>query len=95
MNQQLAPMGSHNAFQSSNQNLGSTWVDSGKLNIDIDNLSLGGVRKQGGGKTPSMNQLAVSSPSPTSPLGFGHSVNPSLVMGMPQQSNQAMFNAFN
>lgn len=48
--------------------IGSTWTNSGSLNIDIDNLSISGFRGTSRSSTsaPSMNQLAVS--SPTSPM---------------------------
>lgn len=50
------------------QQIGSTWTNSGSLNIDIDNLSISGFRgtSRSGVSAPSMNQLAVS--SPTSPV---------------------------
>lgn len=44
--------------------LGATWSNSGSLNIDIDNLSLGG-NKNKSGVAPTMNQLAST---PTSPI---------------------------
>jgi len=50
--------------------IGSTWTNSGSLNIDIDNLSISGFQGTTRSNTsaPSMNQLAVSSPtSPTHP----------------------------
>ena len=48
--------------------IGSTWTNSGSLNIDIDNLSISGFRGTSRSSTtaPTMNQLAVS--SPTSPM---------------------------
>lgn len=49
--------------QSSAQQVGSTWTNSGKLNIDIDNLTISGFRNSSK-TTPSMNQLAGSSPVP-------------------------------
>ncbi|XP_069678983.1 clathrin interactor 1 isoform X3 [Periplaneta americana] len=54
--------------QQQKQQIGSTWTNSGSLNIDIDNLSKSGFRgsSKNNASAPSMNQLAVS--SPTSPL---------------------------
>nr|CAD7405718.1 unnamed protein product [Timema cristinae] len=53
---------------SSTIQVGSTWTNSGSLNIDIDNLSISGVR--GGSKSVGsglpMNQLPGN--TPTSPL---------------------------
>ncbi|XP_049848665.1 clathrin interactor 1-like isoform X2 [Schistocerca gregaria] len=49
--------------QSTAQQIGSTWSNSGKLNIDIDNLTISGFRNSSK-PTPTMNQLACSSPIP-------------------------------
>lgn len=71
-------------IMSSNQQekpqIGSTWTNSGSLNIDIDNLSISGFRGTSRSSTsaPSMNQLAVS--SPTSPIHPQLTVSRSPVM---------------
>jgi hypothetical protein len=71
-------------IMSSNQQqkpqIGSTWTNSGSLDIDIDNLSISGFRGTTRSNTsaPSMNQLAVS--SPTSPTHPQMTVNRSPVM---------------
>lgn len=69
--------------------VGSTWVNSGSLNIDIDNLSLGG-NKNKMGTAPTMNQLAST---PTSPINQPRviptvtSSAPPQPLGQPQQQS--------
>lgn len=48
--------------------LGPTWANSGSLNINIDDLSLGG--KPARGPLPSMNQLASTPTSPARAAQF-------------------------
>ncbi|KAJ9583606.1 hypothetical protein L9F63_022050, partial [Diploptera punctata] len=71
----LQPLSGHyqqptimSSSQQQKQQIGSTWTNSGSLNIDVDNLSISGFRgsSKSGGSAPSMNQLAVN--SPTSPV---------------------------
>ncbi|CAG9829298.1 unnamed protein product [Diabrotica balteata] len=87
-----------------NKNLpvGSTWKNSGNINIDLDNLL---TNKPKTGPSPSMNQLASNQTSPINqprPMnagmvspGFGTQLNFNNVQGFnqPQQNNQ-FFAAF-
>ncbi|XP_018576031.1 clathrin interactor 1 isoform X2 [Anoplophora glabripennis] len=103
--QPLQPMSSitnnNTEKQTTNKNLavGSTWKNSGSINIDLDNL-LGGKPKTG--PSPSMNQLASN---PTSPVnqpkpvsqgvmspGFGTQLNFNNMQNM--QHNNQFFASF-
>ncbi|GLG98711.1 Clathrin interactor 1, partial [Gryllus bimaculatus] len=67
---QLPPSSSSNTNTAAPP-IGSTWTNSGNLNINIDNLSITGNKNARSGNAPSMNQMAFS--SPTSPI---HSLSP-------------------
>lgn len=98
--QPLQPMSSvtnnNTEKQTTNKNLavGSTWKNSGNINIDLDNL-LGSKPKTG--PSPSMNQLASNPTSPTNqpkPIGpgvmspgFGTQLNFNNMQNL-QQNNQ-------
>ncbi|KAK6621986.1 hypothetical protein RUM44_001793 [Polyplax serrata] len=52
--------------------VGPTWINSGGVNIDIDNLMISGS-KLNNKREPSMNQMAIN--SPTSPSSKGSDPN--------------------
>lgn len=85
------------------QPVGSTWVNSGKVNIDLDNLILG---KPKTAPSPSMNQLASNPTSPVNqprpgagnktgyPGNVGYNNINNIQGGFPQQGSQQFFAGF-
>ena len=55
--------GNFNNLLSNNQQIGSTWSNSGNINIDLDNLLSSKSKSGSSGPAPSINQLKNQSPT--------------------------------